>query len=67
MRVLRGRAAEARVRALEQRGATDLAKVEKQVSRTSVKFEVNCDGRKAAGSQKLQEETILRNDEIVLK
>lgn len=33
MRVLRGRAAEARVRALEQRGATDLAKVEKQVSR----------------------------------
>jgi len=43
------------------------AQLEKQVSRTSVKFEVNCDGRKAAGSQKLQEETILRNDEIVLK
>lgn len=33
MRMLRGRAAEARVRALEQRGATDLAKVEKQVRR----------------------------------
>jgi histidinol dehydrogenase len=33
MRVLRGRGAEARVRALEQRGATDLARVERQVSR----------------------------------
>ncbi|HET9363649.1 MAG TPA: histidinol dehydrogenase [Candidatus Angelobacter sp.] len=33
MRVLRGRAAETRVRALEQRGATDLAKVEKHVKR----------------------------------
>ena len=33
MRELRGRAAEARVRRLEQRGATDLAKVEKQVRR----------------------------------
>ena len=33
MRVLRGRGAEARVRALEQRGATDLARVEKQVGR----------------------------------
>jgi histidinol dehydrogenase len=33
MRVLRGRRAEAMVRALEQRGATDLARVEKQVSR----------------------------------
>jgi histidinol dehydrogenase len=33
MRVLRGRPAEARVRALEQRGATSLGAVEKQVSR----------------------------------
>jgi histidinol dehydrogenase len=33
MRVLRGRGAETRVRALEQRGATNLARVEKQVSR----------------------------------
>src|SRR5689334_3461534 len=33
MRVLRGRRAEAAVRALEQRGATDLARVEKQVGR----------------------------------
>ncbi|HET9837149.1 MAG TPA: histidinol dehydrogenase [Candidatus Angelobacter sp.] len=33
MRVLRGRRAEAAVRALEQRGATGLARVEKQVSR----------------------------------
>jgi histidinol dehydrogenase len=33
MRVLRGRSAEATVRKLEQRGATDLARVEKQVSR----------------------------------
>lgn len=33
MRVLRGRRAEAAVRALEQRGATDLASVEKRVSR----------------------------------
>jgi histidinol dehydrogenase len=33
MRTLRGRKAEAFVRALEQRGATDLARVEKQVSR----------------------------------
>jgi len=33
MRVLRGRRAEAAVRTLEQRGATDLASVEKQVSR----------------------------------
>jgi histidinol dehydrogenase len=33
MRVLRGRPAEAAVRALEQRGATDLARVEEQVSR----------------------------------
>ncbi len=33
MRVLRGRRAEATVRKLEQRGATDLARVEKQVSR----------------------------------
>jgi histidinol dehydrogenase len=33
MRVLRGRGAETRVRALEQRGATDLARMEKQVSR----------------------------------
>ena len=31
MRVLRGRRAEAAVRALEQRGANDLASVEKQV------------------------------------
>ena len=31
MRVLKGRKAEAYVRALEQRGATDLARVEKQV------------------------------------
>jgi histidinol dehydrogenase len=33
MRVLRGRRAEAMVRVLEKRGATDLARVEKQVSR----------------------------------
>ena len=33
MRTLRGRKAESFVRALEQRGATDLARVEKQVSR----------------------------------
>ena len=33
MRTLRGRKAEAFVRTLEQRGATDLARVEKQVSR----------------------------------
>ncbi|HZU31625.1 MAG TPA: histidinol dehydrogenase [Candidatus Angelobacter sp.] len=33
MRILRGRQAEARVRVLEKRGATDLARVEKQVSR----------------------------------
>ena len=33
MRTLRGRKAEAFVRKLEQRGATDLARVEKQVSR----------------------------------
>ena len=33
MRMLRGRKAEAFVRALEQRGATDLARVEKQVGR----------------------------------
>ena len=33
MRVLRGKRAEAEVRALEQRGATSLARVEKQVSR----------------------------------
>jgi histidinol dehydrogenase len=33
MRVFHGRPAEARVRALEQRGATSLARVEKQVSR----------------------------------
>src|SRR5215470_5037144 len=33
MRILRGRQAEARVRALEQRGAADLARVEKQAGR----------------------------------
>ena len=33
MRTLRGRKAEAFVRALEQRGAADLARVEKQVRR----------------------------------
>ena len=33
MRVLAGRAAEERVRKLEQRGATDLRRVEKQVAR----------------------------------
>ncbi len=33
MRILRGRQAEARVRVLEKRGATDLARMEKQVSR----------------------------------
>src|SRR5262245_59854768 len=44
MRVLRGRAAETRVRALEQLGATDLDKVEKQVSRIVADVRKNGDG-----------------------
>jgi histidinol dehydrogenase len=43
MRILRGRQAEARVRALEQRGATDLARVEKQVSRIVADIRKNGD------------------------
>ncbi len=45
MRVLHGRSAEARVRALERRGAADLAKVEKQVSR--IVSEVHKNGDRA--------------------
>jgi histidinol dehydrogenase len=45
MRTLRGRKAEAFVRALEQRGATDLARVEKQVGR--IVTDVRKDGDRA--------------------
>jgi len=43
MRVLRGRGAEAAVRTMEQRGATHLARVEKQVRRMVADVRKNCD------------------------
>jgi histidinol dehydrogenase len=70
MRVLRGRRAEAMVRALEQRGATDLARVEKQVSRTVADVRKNGDGalRRYAGKwDNLKKKQALRVSDLELE